>query len=256
MCHQGLAPVKTAAAPAVPMRASNGPRQCQGRSQPKPPTAQQVVPVSRPEREVFDKTKLCKFYTRGLCRRGETCRFAHGRAQLQPQPDLYRTEFCYDYIRLGRCEAGSRCNFAHSREELREGAGSLRNANKPEDTVLATASDVRQQLELLGQRAAELQAQLWAMQMARGTCSLAPQQAVEEPLATMSRQSTEDCDFSVEGFSRQSSADSYMYEDDLEFDACVEFSLSVRNTFIDAEPVVRQHSVLRRSKSAPAGPHQ
>lgn len=68
---------------------------------------------------VLTKTKLCKFFARGQCTHGSACTFAHGRRELQAQPDLYRTEMCFDFTNTGRCHYGKDCRYAHSQEELR-----------------------------------------------------------------------------------------------------------------------------------------
>lgn len=68
----------------------------------------------------FLKTKLCTFYLRGQCDRGEACKFAHGVDAMAPIPNLYKTRLCNSFVKkLGRCPDGDSCQFAHSREELR-----------------------------------------------------------------------------------------------------------------------------------------
>ncbi|CAK0799089.1 unnamed protein product, partial [Prorocentrum cordatum] len=43
---------------------------------------------------VFEKTKMCKFHIMGICTKGDGCRFAHERTQLQTLPDLSCTKLC------------------------------------------------------------------------------------------------------------------------------------------------------------------
>jgi len=68
---------------------------------------------------IFDKTRLCKFYVKGKCKRGQACTFAHGDVEVQPQPDFFRTQLCAGFVRSGMCELGSGCKYAHSAQELR-----------------------------------------------------------------------------------------------------------------------------------------
>jgi len=79
----------------------------------------QTPPAGVTETRIFDKTRLCKFYARGKCRRGQACTFAHGQRELVPQPDFYKTQLCIDFFRTGGCPAGGECRFAHSTEEIR-----------------------------------------------------------------------------------------------------------------------------------------
>jgi len=69
-------------------------------------------------RELFSKTKMCKFYRVGKCTKGSQCPWAHDPAELQVAPDLRRTKICKELISTGRCTSAD-CNFAHSKEEWR-----------------------------------------------------------------------------------------------------------------------------------------
>lgn len=64
------------------------------------------------------KTKLCRFYARGMCTRGTACAFAHGDDELQPEPDLSRTKPCPVLLNTGVCEDPD-CTFAHEQGEIR-----------------------------------------------------------------------------------------------------------------------------------------
>jgi len=70
-------------------------------------------------RGMMKRTRLCKYYSRGFCREADTCSFAHGGADLQPRPDLYKTEWCHAMVRHGSCPRPDVCRYAHSAEELR-----------------------------------------------------------------------------------------------------------------------------------------
>ncbi|CAK0911772.1 unnamed protein product, partial [Prorocentrum cordatum] len=67
---------------------------------------------------LFHKTKMCKFNQLGMCTRGEMCRFAHGRLDMNPLPDLSQTKLCKELLGTGQCSDPS-CKFAHTRQELR-----------------------------------------------------------------------------------------------------------------------------------------
>jgi hypothetical protein len=63
-------------------------------------------------------TKLCDFYARKRCKRGDKCQFAHYKEQLQPKPDLFKTIPCARFER-GKCQQGTKCKYAHGMDELR-----------------------------------------------------------------------------------------------------------------------------------------
>jgi len=67
---------------------------------------------------IFSKTKMCKFHILGMCAKGDGCKFAHHKDELNPVPDLSRTKLCKTLISTGSCE-DPHCSYAHSREELR-----------------------------------------------------------------------------------------------------------------------------------------
>lgn len=68
---------------------------------------------------VFKKTKMCKFHIMGICTKGDGCRFAHERTQLQTLPDLSCTKLCKTLIATGVCNNES-CRYAHNKEQLRD----------------------------------------------------------------------------------------------------------------------------------------
>jgi len=67
---------------------------------------------------VFERTKMCKFHILGVCTKGQSCRFAHDRMELQSLPDLQRTKLCKTLISTGEC-TNPACRYAHNKEELR-----------------------------------------------------------------------------------------------------------------------------------------
>lgn len=67
-------------------------------------------------------TKMCKFFAKGLCTKGDQCGFAHKDDSLRVKPDLYRTRLCSSFSRNGTCKAGDACLYAHGPEQLRPGS--------------------------------------------------------------------------------------------------------------------------------------
>jgi hypothetical protein len=63
------------------------------------------------------KSKLCVFWQNNLCKRGDSCTYAHGTAELQTAPDLVKTSLCRNMTN-GSCTIEG-CPFAHSTRELR-----------------------------------------------------------------------------------------------------------------------------------------
>ncbi|CAE7400378.1 zfs1 [Symbiodinium microadriaticum] len=86
-------------------------------------------------KRVFKRTQLCMFWVRGACKRGSSCAFAHGEAQLRESPDLSKTKICKKF-QTGACPLGEECTFAHCREELR----SLRPSKRQQSAVQHAAS--------------------------------------------------------------------------------------------------------------------
>lgn len=66
----------------------------------------------------FFKTKLCVFWEKGRCVRGNVCKYAHGNTELQAMPDLTNTAMCRTMAETGRCDRPG-CLYAHSHENLR-----------------------------------------------------------------------------------------------------------------------------------------
>jgi len=65
------------------------------------------------------KTKLCIFFDKGVCSKGEACSFAHGSKELAAEVDLRKTSLCPRWCR-NMCPLDSaECSFAHGAAELR-----------------------------------------------------------------------------------------------------------------------------------------
>jgi len=86
---------------------------------PEPTGTRKHKAALRISKNVFHKTKLCKFFPMGLCHQGEMCPYAHAVKDLNPLPDLLFTKLCPDLIATGACMK-QRCTFAHDEEELRQ----------------------------------------------------------------------------------------------------------------------------------------
>jgi len=66
----------------------------------------------------FLKTKTCKFWQSGRCKRGESCTYAHGNQDVKEMPNLTKTSLCREFMSTGIC-ANAECSFAHGMRELR-----------------------------------------------------------------------------------------------------------------------------------------
>ncbi len=67
------------------------------------------------------KTELCRYFEKhGHCSLADSCRFAHGAAELRLKHEKCKTELCRSWLKTGLCRYGKRCLFAHGKEELRK----------------------------------------------------------------------------------------------------------------------------------------
>eukprot|EP00429_Kryptoperidinium_foliaceum_P071278 CAMPEP_0176071330 /NCGR_PEP_ID=MMETSP0120_2-20121206/35626_1 /TAXON_ID=160619 /ORGANISM="Kryptoperidinium foliaceum, Strain CCMP 1326" /LENGTH=258 /DNA_ID=CAMNT_0017404985 /DNA_START=78 /DNA_END=854 /DNA_ORIENTATION=+ len=101
------------------------------------------------EKQLYEKTQLCKYFSRGHCFLGKSCRFAHGQEQLRQQPDLFKTRLCADYMRSGGCRNGASCKFAHGRQELRS-LGQDKPDQRAREELLKLAVVLRSQVMVAG----------------------------------------------------------------------------------------------------------
>lgn len=65
----------------------------------------------------FFKTKVCIPYSKGRCRRGDKCCFAHGKEEVRNRVNLTNTKLCEAWMR-DQCTTEN-CVFAHGEQELR-----------------------------------------------------------------------------------------------------------------------------------------
>eukprot|EP00444_Apocalathium_aciculiferum_P011352 CAMPEP_0183454796 /NCGR_PEP_ID=MMETSP0370-20130417/124967_1 /TAXON_ID=268820 /ORGANISM="Peridinium aciculiferum, Strain PAER-2" /LENGTH=92 /DNA_ID=CAMNT_0025646331 /DNA_START=12 /DNA_END=286 /DNA_ORIENTATION=+ len=77
------------------------------------------------------KTKMCKYFAKGRCKRGQACTWAHGEEELMARPDLFRTQLCVDFAAVGKCQSGGQCRFAHGSDMLRPVAVQPRGPHAP-----------------------------------------------------------------------------------------------------------------------------
>eukprot|EP00917_Polyrhabdina_sp_WS-2016_P025852 GHVP01055582.1.p1 GENE.GHVP01055582.1~~GHVP01055582.1.p1 ORF type:complete len:138 (+),score=13.63 GHVP01055582.1:68-481(+) len=71
--------------------------------------------MSHSKRNQFSKTKICPWFHRGICEKGEDCKFAHSEVELRNRPNLERTSMCKN---MENCRSEN-CKFAHDASELR-----------------------------------------------------------------------------------------------------------------------------------------
>lgn len=97
----------------------------------------------RGQEAALSKTKLCKFFNRGACQRGEECTFAHGRGQLQrrPPPAVCRKQ------RDGTARAAAPRGGSQERRrggaERREAATERRRAQLERDAMARQLAEAR-----------------------------------------------------------------------------------------------------------------
>ena len=68
--------------------------------------------VAPAPRNAYYKTKLCPYFVKGNCLRGNMCSFAHGRSELRSLPNAFKNKICYEFQR-GSCHKNP-CNFSHN----------------------------------------------------------------------------------------------------------------------------------------------
>lgn len=82
------------------------------------------------------KTELCEsFSTRGVCKYGDKCQFAHGlhELKLKERSTNFRTKPCLNWAKYGYCRYGKRCCFKHGEDkdiEVYLQAGTIKKPNE------------------------------------------------------------------------------------------------------------------------------
>merc|ERR1719491_314667 len=81
------------------------------------------------KRKALGPPDACWFFMRGLCSKGEWCKWSHEPdliAQAQVSEDAgtdfpaWKTEMCRFWIKKGTCRFGQYCLYAHNQQELRQ----------------------------------------------------------------------------------------------------------------------------------------
>lgn len=70
-------------------------------------------------RRQFKKTTMCRFFTAGKCKSGNSCAFAHTAEELHVAPDLTKTSLCTAWLNGDCSKSSKQCQFAHGAQELR-----------------------------------------------------------------------------------------------------------------------------------------
>mmetsp|Transcript_70481 Transcript_70481/g.168794 ORF Transcript_70481/g.168794 Transcript_70481/m.168794 type:complete len:415 (-) Transcript_70481:219-1463(-) len=83
-------------------------------------TARVAAPRRTCLQKQLRKTKLCTYYSKGICQFGDECAFAHDSEELESAPDLTKTRLCKAFAK-GNCNKED-CTFAHGEDELRSTA--------------------------------------------------------------------------------------------------------------------------------------
>eukprot|EP00429_Kryptoperidinium_foliaceum_P015317 CAMPEP_0176044476 /NCGR_PEP_ID=MMETSP0120_2-20121206/22074_1 /TAXON_ID=160619 /ORGANISM="Kryptoperidinium foliaceum, Strain CCMP 1326" /LENGTH=273 /DNA_ID=CAMNT_0017377881 /DNA_START=60 /DNA_END=881 /DNA_ORIENTATION=+ len=172
--------------------------------------SRQVSGEAQPETHLFDKTRLCKFYQKGKCRRGPRCTFAHSETELRTQPDFFKTQLCVDHFRGGLCSRGAACRYAHSPEEIRRTnvPKKARVQTTHQDMAMRAAPvpmpprQKEDKAAVVQAQLAALQAELQALQTRAGHVEAQVPESAPGDIVT-------DCDFAAcaSGWSRQSTAE-------------------------------------------------
>jgi len=91
---------------------------CSGSRPPRSRPAKDRKPL-RVLRNMFLKTRICKYFVSGNCIKGSNCMFAHGEEDQQPKPDLCCTKVCPLLVETGTC-SNEICTYAHHVADLRQ----------------------------------------------------------------------------------------------------------------------------------------
>lgn len=101
------------------------------------------------------KTELCEaFTTKGSCKYGNKCQFAHGLNELhfKSTNDNYRTKPCINWEKLGYCPYGKRCQFKHGDDidiKIYVNAGKLSKNSNSDDVPKQKKKNLQPNLKKL-----------------------------------------------------------------------------------------------------------
>jgi len=98
-------------------------------------------PFAPQRRDMFHKTKMCKFYQVGRCTRGYECIYAHSVEEMQKLPDLHKTELCTQFTFRGFCDHGDSCRFAHGSRDLQRASETKGHPHKTQSAPCASHDD-------------------------------------------------------------------------------------------------------------------
>lgn len=213
----------------------------------------------------LEMTKLCKFFRSGHCQRGSACTFAHGKKQLRPQPDLFRTQLCEDFAATGACRFGAACRYAHGAGEVRPAdlvkpprPGRRRGARGARGAMGGAAAAL---VEASGENSDE--AQRWTQELHDkldlllttqtafdGSEDAAHTTGTTSPIAWADEHNSDVDDASKEGHAT-TEEESVEFEE--EESVALPTVVRVRNTFLEVVLAADPHQARRRARSAPCG---
>ena len=107
-------------APHVLECATEQPVRRQAQKQQQQQQSQQQQQAHEKCNKVLYKTELCEsFSTKGFCRYGNNCQFAHGLQELKfkERSNKFRTKPCVNWLKTGSCPYGQRCCFKHGNDQ-------------------------------------------------------------------------------------------------------------------------------------------
>lgn len=186
------------------------------------------------------------------------CSFAHGREALQPQPDLYRTQVCFQYMQIRMCKYGDRCTFAHGEGQLR-GQVATAGPNGASATVQnaqhnkeLNSEDMPQEETFFSDPLFQKASMFWPIIPWSGSAAAATPASSTSLSGILDVGSCEGSEFGDYGWST-SSPTTELSEDGLDDEVEVEVEFVVEKTFLTLKGTASSSSpVRRRATSVPA----